>query len=68
VALERPGELADGSGEGQIEEQLEPARAPLVPVVAVGSPQCRVAQMHGMTTRVAFWEAGLCWPGAEAAR
>jgi hypothetical protein len=53
VALQRSGELADGSGEGQVEEQLEPAGVPLIPVMAAGCPQCRAAQMHHMTTRVA---------------
>jgi hypothetical protein len=39
VALEGTGELADRPGEGQVEEQLDPAGAPLLAVVTVGGPQ-----------------------------
>ncbi len=49
MVLERAGELADGPGEGEVEEQLKPARAPLIAVVAVSVPKCRVAEMHGVT-------------------
>jgi hypothetical protein len=49
MALERTGELADGPGEGQVEEQLEPAGAPLIAVVSVGGPQGRPAEMHSVT-------------------
>ena len=44
VVLERPGELADRSGEYQVEEQLEPAGGPLFPLVAAGGPQWRCAE------------------------
>src|SRR6516165_9047584 len=46
MPLECAGELADGPGEGEVEEQLEPAGAPLIAVVAVSGPQCRVSEMH----------------------
>ncbi len=41
MILERPGELADGPGEGQVEEQLEPAGAPLLLVVTARGAQRR---------------------------
>jgi len=49
MLLERACELADGPGEGEVEEQLEPAGAPLIAVVAVSGPQCRLAEMHRVT-------------------
>ena len=49
MALERARELADGSDEGKVKEQLEPAGAPLIAVVSVGGSQGRLAQMHRMT-------------------
>jgi len=44
--LEGAGELADGAGEGEVEEQLQPAGAPFVVAVAVGGAQRRMAQMR----------------------
>lgn len=46
MALKRASKLPDGPGEGEVEEQLEPASAPLIAVMAVGRSQRRLAQMH----------------------
>src|SRR5580704_1529141 len=44
VVLERACELADGPGERQVEEKLNPASAALFAVVAVRSPQSRARE------------------------
>src|SRR6516162_3318300 len=59
MALERTGELADGPGEGEVEEQLEPAGAPLITVVSVGGPQRRPAKMHRVTVSGAYRSTGV---------
>jgi hypothetical protein len=41
VARERVRELADRGDEDEVEEELEPGRAPLVDVLARGGPQAR---------------------------
>src|SRR5215469_15476255 len=46
MALKRASELPDGPGEGEVEEQLEPAGAPLIAVMAIGGSQRRLAEMH----------------------
>jgi hypothetical protein len=65
MALERAGELADRPGEGQVEEQLKPARAPLIAVVTVGGPQCRAGQVpRVMAAPVTLRRAGRSSPCA----
>jgi len=62
MALERPGELADGPGEGQVEEQLEPARPTVIAVVAAGRPELRPGQVPGvMVAPVTLARAGRSW-------
>ena len=67
MALECAGELADGPGEGEVEEQFQPAGAPLIAVVAVGGPQCRVAEMHRVTVSVVHLVSGVRHPTADGA-
>src|SRR5262249_60637397 len=52
VLLERPGELPHSPGESQVEEELEPAGAPLVAAVAVGGAQGWGAPVRGQATGV----------------
>src|SRR5215831_19920386 len=62
VILERTGELADGADEGQVEEELDPAGAPFLTVVAVRGPQLRTAEVHHVTVaEVASGRAGRSW-------
>ena len=65
MTLECAGELADGPGEGEVEEQLQPAGAPLIAVVAIGGPQCRVAEMHSVTVSVVHLVTGVRHPAAD---
>src|SRR5215469_17025841 len=51
VLLECPGELTDSTSEDEVEEQLKPAGASLLLVVAVGSAQRRRAEPHRMQWR-----------------
>ena len=49
VILECTSELADGVDEGQVEEELDPAGAPFLTVVAIRGPQPRTAEVHHVT-------------------